>query len=412
MIKNKNRNIFYDIILKIFLKRLIMNIYLLVFPLLALVIGTFYLVHHKAPSRFRPLPIVTHLASCVIFIPLVFLALSSSGIQIPQISSQSFLGSFNQMVSSFVLGLILIELSNIKPSLKIVKLAGLSALLPALGALGFSFAFGYISNIPLTVGLVCVFALSAVPVLYLYLKQINANSETIKLFMGAAIAIDLIAWLIFNIISTSFNLVAFICSIAIAFTPFVVKKFARGEERLWVSLLSIVFMMTFTSLFFIKSYALLFGILFLYNLQKTYPQGFQFLPEHWIMNFFNYFAIPFLFVLSAFTISWNNINFSLSIVEMSILIVAPIVLKVLSSYIGLVAVKYTGDKFFGSILLNSRGLTEVVFINTLFVLRIIPDIMYLSLLVMTFIATIAPGIIVKYQMSKNTKKIVNLVRVK
>ena len=170
-------------------------------------------------------------------------------------------------------------------------------------------------------------------------------------------------------------------------------------------------MITFTSLFFIKSYALVFGILFLFNLQKTYPEGFSLLPEHWIMNFFNYFTIPFLFIMSAFSISWEKIHFSFSPLEMTILIFSPIFLKTLSSYVGLVVVKYNGNRFFGSILLNARGLTEIVFINTLFVLNIIPDIMYLSLLIMTFIATIAPGIIVKYHMSKNTKKIVHLVRV-
>lgn len=389
-----------------------MNIYFLVFSLLGLVIGTFYFIQHKVPSKYKPLPIVTHLLSCALFISVAFYSLFKMGITIPQVPPSSFLSSFNQLVSSFVLALILIELSHIKPDIKILKLATVSSLLPMIGALIFCFFFGYLNNLSLTVGLICVFALSAVPVLYLYLKQIGSNSETIKLFMGAAICIDLAAWLCFNVISTNFNLFTLILSIAIAFTPFIVKKFSRGDQRIWLSVLSMVFMLTFTSLFFIKSYALVFGILFLYNLQKTYPEGFSLLPEHWIMNFFNYFAIPFLFVLSAFSISWNNINFSFSPIEMAILIISPIVLKTLSSYLGLVFIKYNGDKFFGSILLNARGLTEIVFINTLFILKVIPDIMYLSLLIMTFIATIAPGIIVKYQMNKNTNKLIKLTRVK
>lgn len=389
-----------------------MNIYLLVSVLLVLVIGTFYVVQHKVPSKYKPLPIVTHLLSCALFVGISFYTLFQMGISIPQVPPNSFLSSFNQLVSSFVLALILVELSHIKPDIKILKLAATSAFLPIIGALVFCFFFGYLNNLSLTFGLICVFALSAVPVLYLYLKQIGSNSETIRLFMGAAICIDLGAWLCFNFISTSFNIFTLILSIALAFTPFLVKKFSRGDQRIWLSVLSMIFMLVFTSLFFIKSYALVFGILFLYNLQKTYPEGFSLLPEHWIMNFFNYFAIPFLFVLSAFSISWNNINFSFSPLEMAILIISPIVLKTVSSYLGLVLVKYSGDKLFGSILLNARGLTEIVFINTLFILKIIPDIMYLSLLIMTFIATVAPGVIVKYQMNKNTNKLIKLTRVK
>ena len=389
-----------------------MHIYFLIPLLLSLIIGSFYVVHHKLPSKYQPLPIMTNLIFSAFFISLTLGILSFLGYSIPQISSEPSLKSINSTLSSFVLALILIELSNIKPDIKILKLASLSAVLPMIGAICFATFFGYINNIPLTVGLMCIFALSAVPVLFIYLKQINANNETIRLLMGAAILIDLFAWISFNFISTTFNPTAFILSILIAFTPFLIQKFAHNNRHLWLSLLSFIFIITFTSLFYIQSYALIFGILFLFNLQKTFPEGFKILPEHWIMNFFNYFAIPTLFVFSALTISWNKLDLNISIIEMIFLIFTPIILKLLGSFLGLKYIKYNGDKILGSILLNSRGLTEIVFINTLFMLNILSDIMYLSLLAMTFISTIAPGIIVKYQINKTSKKISHLVRVK
>lgn len=385
-----------------------MNIYLMLFILLSTMIGSFYLVNNFAPSNYRPIPIVTHLLFCCTLLPLFFFAVSYFGFQIPMLKESPFLGSFNQSLGAIVLCIIMIELSDIKPNIDMVKVATSSAILPAIGAIIFAICFGYITDITLTTSLIGVFALSAVPVLYIYLKQINANQNTITLFMGAAILIDIVVWTLFNLVSTTFNLVAFCTAIILSFAPLLVKKINRGDFNIWSIALSLFFFFVFTSLHFSQSYALIFAILFFYNMKKylgTSGKVFSSLPEHWLLNFFNYFAIPMLFICSSLSISWHTLDFKISYLETSIIIILPIILKTLGSFIGLKLVNYHGDKLLGSLLLNSRGLTEVVFINTLFTMHIISPIMYISLLLMTLIATLIPGIVVKFQMNRTVNKV-------
>lgn len=77
-------------------------------------IGVFYFVEHKIPSSYRPLPIVTHLLSCCIIIPVFLFSLNFSGFSIPTISLGYGLSSINQTISAILLALILIELSSLK----------------------------------------------------------------------------------------------------------------------------------------------------------------------------------------------------------------------------------------------------------------------------------------------------------
>lgn len=156
---------------------------------------------------------------------------------------------------------------------------------------------------------------------------------------------------------------------------------------------------------------LLFAILFIYNMQK-FTNMKSAIPEKWLFNFFNYAAIPMLFILASLSISWSEINLSNSWIMILCLILLPIISKVISSYLALDAIQYKGDKKIGSLLLNSRGLTEIVFINTLFIMKIITPEMFIGLILMTLIATIIPGIYIKAKMFKTQKKILNIYRFK
>lgn len=369
-----------------------MSLYIVSFILLALLSANFLLTQKVIPYKYRPLPIISHLLGCMIMIPLTFFVLKNEwNISVPAISSEPLLKTIQNFLGAIVLGFILLELSHIKPSKQIIKVAGFSCLLPALGALLVCFILGLLSNIALTVALMCVFSISAVPVLYLYLKQLNADEETTKLLMGAAIFIDMVAWLAFGFVSSAFSWIGLATCIALGFIPFLLKTFIK-EEKILKNTMTFMFFSLFLVLYVVKTYALVFAIIYLINLQKVKIDIENIIPSSVLQTFFNYIAIPLLFIFAALSISWGNVWNEIDSKEFILLLTVPIIFKVLGSWLGLKFAGWSARIWFGAFLLNIRGLTEIVFLNILLSSGVITASQYLALLLMSLIATIAPGL--------------------
>jgi hypothetical protein len=371
--------------------------------MLALLSANFLFMQKVLPHKYRPLPIVSHLLGCVILIPIVFMVVQHVyHTSVPTIYSDIFLKHTQNLLGALVLGFILLELSHIKPSKKILKVSIFSCIIPIVGALGICILLGLLSNVKLTVALMCVFSISAVPVLYLYLKQLNVDDETMNLLMGVAIFIDMLAWLAFGFISSSFSLISLVGCLALGFSPLLIKNILKNltQDKQKI-IFAFLFFSVFLILYVIKSYALVFAIVYLINLQKLNINIENFIPTNFLQIFFNYIAIPLLFIFATLSISWGNILNEIKWAEFSLLLTAPIVLKIVGSWIGLKFVGWKEKSLFGALLLNIRGLTEIVFLNILLSSDIVDATQYLALLLMSLIATITPGILRKFVKNAN-----------
>ena len=371
-----------------------MNFYIITFILLVLLNINFLLTQKTIPSKYRPLPIVSHLLGSLIIIPIVLFFLKNQlQINIPTISSESFLKNIQNLLGALVLGFILLELSHVKPTKKILKVSILSYVFPILGAVIVCLFLDKLSNIQLTIALMCVFAISAVPILYLYLKQFNVDNETVTVLMGAAILIDIIAWLTFGFISSTFSLTALILCTLLGFIPIAISNIIKGaDQKTKRKIIGLLFFSIFLFLYLINTYALIFAIIYLISVQKININIENFIPSSLLHNFFNYFAIPLLFIFASFSISLEKVLNEINLTEFSLLFFAPIIFKVFGSWLGLKSIGWE-KAWFGAWLLNTRGLTEIVFLNILLSSNIINTNQYLSLLLMSLVSTVIPGLI-------------------
>jgi len=115
----------------------------------------------------------------------------------------------------------------------------------------------------------------------------------------------------------------------------------------------------------------------------------------WMTRLQTWIAIPLILTFGIVQINVHAAMTSLSWLQLAALLLLPIASKLLGNWLGL---GWAGASFEGasrwreSLLLNIRGLSEIVFLNLLLQQQLISPVLYFALMVMGLIATLLPAL--------------------
>lgn len=232
-----------------------------------------------------------------------------------------------------------------------------------------------------------IFSITAVPVLYMYLKGMNYSEENIKFFIQAAIMIDIISWIAHSLVS-DFHYSVIILTIFSSILAFLVKKINQKIS-------GIVLLMILMIASYYKSNILLVGVVYVLTASYLKMPINLIVKEKTINILNNYLFIPLILFIGLVKVNWSGIQPTLDF-KVLLLIIVPLVSKILGNYIGLLLLKKE-DKWSSSILLNTRGLTEIVFLNLVFGAKLIDSYTYVIFLIMSLICTLLPVFFCKRQ---------------
>lgn len=241
-----------------------------------------------------------------------------------------------------------------------------------------------------------VFAITAIPVLYLYLKHIGYPPQASRLLLQAAMLIDLTCWSLFGVASGVGRLDAMLLPLIAAFTPWLL--YALGARRPLIYSLALFGLLVLAEHFSLN--ALLLGIGFVLNLAWLKIPAVAALPARWLRPLQSYLAIPLLLACGILKIDLHGALTELRPEQWLGLLLAPIAAKILGSWIGMTWSGLDGaalgqgrfPRLSAAILLNIRGLSEIVFLNLLLEQRIISPAIYLALMLMSLVATLMPAL--------------------
>ncbi|MDD1013991.1 sodium:proton antiporter [Pseudomonas rubra] len=242
-----------------------------------------------------------------------------------------------------------------------------------------------------TLALGLVFAITAIPVLYLYLRNIDYPPAATRRLMQSAILIDLTCWLLFGLGKGSLEPLSLLLPLLGACLP--LPLFALGVRRPWV------YSLGFFGLLFVAEHyclnALIFGIGYLCCLAWLKLPLHMPLPPLWIKRLQNGIAIPLILTFGIIQIDIHNVLQGFDALQLSALLLLPIVSKLLGNWLGLcwATPSFAGaSKWRESLLLNIRGLSEIVFLNLLLQQQLISPALYFALMLMSLVATLMPAL--------------------
>lgn len=292
---------------------------------------------------------------------------------------------------ALLLGYILADVVDLDLSPMSVKIALPSFFVPFFCGLGcglWVLELAWLSAI--AIGL--LFAITAIPVLFLYLRNIGYPPDATRRLLHAAILMDLLCWGLFALAQGSSDWRNLLWPLLAASLPLLLRLL-QLRQPLCYSLPFFALMVVMHSL---GLNALIFGILYLLCLAAL-RQPFRLpLPSAVWHGLQNYLAIPLILAVGVlqvdFRLAWQNYSW----LYLAALLVLPVLSKLAGSWIGL----HWADpraantvKWRESVLLNIRGLTEIVFLNLLLQQQLINAQVYFSLMLMSLFSTLLPAIL-------------------
>lgn len=293
---------------------------------------------------------------------------------------------------ALLLGHILSDVIDLRLDRQSVKIAVPSFVVPF--ACGLAAACWLLPAQPwlnsLAIGL--VFAITAIPVMYLYLRHIDYPPAATRRLVQTAILIDLTCWTLFGLAQGSLHLSSLLLPLGLACVP-VLLHLLRVRRPLTYSL------GFFTLLVLAEHYklnALIFGIGYLLCMALLKVPLVLPLPARWMSRLQTWIAIPLILTFGIVQIDVHSALASLGAVQWAALLLLPIASKLLGNWLGL---GWAGASFEGasrwreSVLLNIRGLSEIVFLNLLLQQQLISPALYFALMLMGLIATLLPALI-------------------
>ena len=343
--------------------------------------------------RFGLIPIVSQLLLATFGLPLLMYFWIEPGWHLSgaQLVSPVWLKHLYSLAFALLLGHILSDVIDLRLDRQSVKIA-----LPSFGvpfACGLATAFWLLPTQPwissLAVGL--LFAITAIPVLYLYLRHIAYPPAATRRLVQTAILIDLICWSLFALAQGSLNLGSLLLPLAGACVPLLLRLAGLRQPLLHSGLF-------FALLVVAEHYrlnALIAGIGYLLCMAALKVPLVLPLGTEWMNRLQTYLAIPLILTFGIVQINVHSAMDSLGWVQLAALLLLPIASKLLGNWLGL---GWAGASFAGasrlreSILLNIRGLSEIVFLNLLLQQQLISPALYFALMLMGLIATLLPAL--------------------
>jgi len=354
---------------------------------------TLFAVATRVGQRLGLIPIVSQLLLATFGLPLLMYFWIEPGWQLSgaQLIASTWLKNLYSLSFALLLGHILSDVIDLRLDRQSLKIALPSFALPF--AVGLATAVWLLPPQPwissLAIGL--VFAITAIPVLYLYLRHIGYPSEATRRLVQTAILIDLACWSLFGLAQGSLHLSSLLLPLAAACAPLLLRLLGLRQPLLHSGLF---FALLVVAEHF-KLNALIFGIGYLLLMAWLKVPLVLPLPARWMSGLQTYVAIPLILTFGIVQIDVHAALASLGWLQMAALLLLPIASKLLGNWLGL---GWAGASFAGasrwkeSLLLNIRSLSEIVFLNLLLQQQLISPALYFALMLMGLIATLLPAL--------------------
>ncbi|MCU7251646.1 sodium:proton antiporter [Pseudomonas koreensis] len=340
------------------------------------------------------IPIVSQLLLASFGLPLLMYFWIEPGWQLSgaDLIAPAWLKNLYSLAFALLLGHILSDVIDLRLDRQSVKIAVPSFAVPF--ACGLAVAYWFLPAQPwinsLAVGL--VFAITAIPVLYLYLRHIDYPPVATRRLVQTAILIDLTCWTLFGLAQGSLHLSSLLLPLGLACTPLLLRVLGLRKPLTF----SIGFFALLVVAEHFKLNALIFGIGYLLCMALLKVPLVLPLPTRWMSRLQTWIAIPLILTFGIVQIDVHSALSSLSLGQWAALLLLPIISKLLGNWLGL---GWAGASFEGasrwreSVLLNIRGLSEIVFLNLLLHQQLISPALYFALMLMGLIATLLPALI-------------------
>lgn len=353
-----------------------------------------FAVATRLGRRIGLIPIVSQLLLATFALPLIMLFWIEPHWQLSgaQLMSPLWLKSLYGLSFAIVLGHILSDVIDVKLDCQSLKVALPSFAVPFLAGLGCAVWFlpaqAWISSLAL--GL--VFAITAIPVLYLYLSHIGYPPEATRRMVQTAILIDLMCWSLFGLAQGSLNINSLLLPLLGACVPLLLRALQLRQP--------LIYSVTFFALLMVAEHyklnALIFGIGYLLCMAQLNQSWVLPIKREWFMRLQTWLAIPLILTFGIVQINVHSAMDSLDWTQLSALILMPIISKMMGNWLGL---SWATPSFAGasrwreSVLLNIRGLSEIVFLNMLLQQQLISPPLYFALMLMSLLATLMPALL-------------------
>ena len=360
------------------------------FWLLALAL---FAVATRMGRHFRMIPIVSQLLLASIGLPLLMLFWVEPHWQLSgvQLVAPVWLKSLYSLSFALLLGTILSDVIDLRLDRQSLKIALPSFAVPFV--CGLACAVWLLPEQPwlssLAVGL--VFAITAIPVLYLYLRHIDYPPAATRRLVQSAIVIDLTCWSLFGLAQGSLDLSSLLLPLAGALVPLLLRAL-RIRQPLCYSL-------SFFALLVVAEHyrlnALIFGVGYLLCMAWLKVTLVMPLNAAWLERLQTTLAIPLILTFGIVQIDVHSALSEISLLQLSALLLLPMLSKLLGNWLGLnwATPSFAGaSKWRESLLLNIRGLSEIVFLNLLLQQQLISPALYFALMLMSLVATLLPAL--------------------
>ncbi|NIF25565.1 sodium:proton antiporter [Pantoea sp. Tr-811] len=291
---------------------------------------------------------------------------------------------------ALLLGHILTDVVELRPDRQALKLAIPSFLLPF--ACGLACALWMLDLGGVTaLALGLVFAITAIPVLYLYLRAIDYPAAAGRRLLQAAILIDLACWLLLGLGQGSLQPGSLALPLLAALLPLPLHALGLRAPKAYGAL----FLLLLFGAEHYKLNALIFGMAYLGCLAWLKVPVRLPLPEAWNRRLQQAVAVPLILTYGVVQIDVHHALSGFDAWQLAALLALPIASKLLGNWLGLswAAPPFPGaSKWRESLLLNIRGLSEIVFLNLLLSQQLITPALYFALMLMSLVATLMPAL--------------------
>lgn len=378
-----------------------------------IIAGPLYALASHVGRRLGLFTIVSQLLLASIGIPLLLLfgVEPYLGLEAPALLAPAPVQLLYGLSFALLLGYILSDVVDLELSVQSLKIALPSFAVPF--ACGLACALWLLPPQPwlnaVSIGL--LFAITAVPVLYLYLHNVGYPPAAIKRLLHAAILMDLLCWSLFALAQGSSQPERLLWPLLGALLPLLLQRVLalldyRGPRQ------DLVYSLPFFALMLVmqqfKLNALVFGIGYLLCLAWLKQPLRLPLPHAWWQRIQNGVAIPLILTCGVLQVDFHNVGRDYSWLYFGALLVLPVLSKVAGSWLGLSWADRQASaalRWRESLLLNIRGLTEIVFLNMLLQHQLIDASVYFSLLLMSLFSTLLPALLgIRYPASQPQPK--------
>lgn len=329
---------------------------------------------------------------CQLLLALALPLLSLTALQPAALLQPGWVHWLYSLSFALVMGAILADIADSRLSLNSLKIALPSFAVPFVCGL---LCAGWLltgSSAVSRMAIGFLFALTAIPVLFLYLQSIRYPLQDMADLLQAAILIDILCWGLFALAQPGPVWQMLLLPLSLGCLPLLLYGLKLRHEAtlgvLFFVILAVLQVLGFNALLFGVSYALVMARL---GLRIRMP-----LPAAGWSRVQWYLCVPVLLACGALQIDMGALDWQQASLWLPVFLLAPVLAKLVGNWLGLSWAwphKSRSVRWQASVLLNIRGLTEVVFLNVLLAQGLIGSLLYFVFLLMSVTATLLPAVL-------------------